>query len=171
MINVGLTTLRGFPKLPNLKKVSEWPRPCHMLCSVKPVQWLWTGLASFLCVAFVFRKLVIVFLAISLCSCPCLQLELSDNRISTGLGALVGCPKLTHLNLSGTKIKDLDALEALVSCCMTGWILLSLCVVNHPLLHLEVQSGDSACIDALIFVSAGERGKRQSPSGISASSN
>ena len=43
------------------------------------------------------------------------QLELSDNRISAGLNALVGCPRLTHLNLSGTKIKDLEALEALVS--------------------------------------------------------
>ncbi|XP_067130616.1 acidic leucine-rich nuclear phosphoprotein 32 family member A-like isoform X2 [Centruroides vittatus] len=60
LINVGLTSLKGFPKLPNLKK-----------------------------------------------------LELSDNRISGGLNLLQGSPKLTHLNLSGNKIKDLDTLEPL----------------------------------------------------------
>ncbi|XP_006823281.1 uncharacterized protein LOC100372942 isoform X2 [Saccoglossus kowalevskii] len=60
MINVGLTSLKGFPKLPNLRK-----------------------------------------------------LELSDNRISSGLHPLLGSPKLTHLNLSGNKIKDLDTLEPL----------------------------------------------------------
>ncbi|CAH1173642.1 unnamed protein product [Phaedon cochleariae] len=60
LINVGLTSLKGFPKLPNLRK-----------------------------------------------------LELSDNRIPKGLGFLESCPKLTHLNLSGNKIKDLDTLEPL----------------------------------------------------------
>jgi len=60
LINVGLTSLKGFPKLANLKK-----------------------------------------------------LELSDNRISGGLNLLHGSPKLTHLNLSGNKIKDLDTLEPL----------------------------------------------------------
>ncbi|XP_033213277.1 acidic leucine-rich nuclear phosphoprotein 32 family member A [Belonocnema kinseyi] len=60
LINVGLTSLKGFPKLPNLKK-----------------------------------------------------LELSDNRISGGLNLLSTSPKLTHLNLSGNKIKDLDTLEPL----------------------------------------------------------
>ncbi|EDO41464.1 predicted protein [Nematostella vectensis] len=60
MINVGLTTLKNFPKLPNLRK-----------------------------------------------------LELSDNRISSGLQNLTGSPKLTHLSLSGNKIKDLETLEPL----------------------------------------------------------
>jgi len=60
LINVGLTSLKGFPKLPNLKK-----------------------------------------------------LELSDNRISGGLNLLNGSPKLTHLNLSGNKIKDIETLEPL----------------------------------------------------------
>lgn len=60
LINVGLTTLKGFPKLPNLKK-----------------------------------------------------LELSDNRISNGLHYLHGSPNITHLNLSGNKIKEYDALEPL----------------------------------------------------------
>ncbi|XP_070521163.1 acidic leucine-rich nuclear phosphoprotein 32 family member A isoform X2 [Cardiocondyla obscurior] len=60
LINVGLTSLKGFPKLPSLKK-----------------------------------------------------LELSDNRISGGLNLLDSSPKLTHLNLSGNKIKDLDALQPL----------------------------------------------------------
>lgn len=60
LINVGLITLKGFPKLPNLKK-----------------------------------------------------LELSDNRISGGLNWLHGSPKLTHLNLSGNKIKDIETLKPL----------------------------------------------------------
>lgn len=62
LINVGLTSLKGFPKLPNLQK-----------------------------------------------------LELSDNRISNGLIVLKDCPKLSHLNLSGNKIRDLEALEPLKS--------------------------------------------------------
>lgn len=41
------------------------------------------------------------------------KLELSDNRISNGLNFLNGCKKLAHLNLSGNKIKDLDALKPL----------------------------------------------------------
>ncbi|KAI1280624.1 Acidic leucine-rich nuclear phosphoprotein 32 family member A [Halotydeus destructor] len=60
LINVGLTSLKGFPKLPTLKR-----------------------------------------------------LELSDNRISGGLNLLHGSPKLTHLNLSGNKIKDMDTLDPL----------------------------------------------------------
>merc|ERR1712071_414541 len=60
LINVGLTSLKGFPKLPNLRK-----------------------------------------------------LELSDNRISSGLNALHGSTKLTSLNLSGNKIRDLETLEPL----------------------------------------------------------
>ncbi|XP_023949435.2 acidic leucine-rich nuclear phosphoprotein 32 family member A isoform X2 [Bicyclus anynana] len=58
--NVGLTSLKGFPTLPKLRK-----------------------------------------------------LELSDNRISNGLNFLKGCKKLTHLNLSGNKIKDLETLQPL----------------------------------------------------------
>ncbi|XP_017149458.1 acidic leucine-rich nuclear phosphoprotein 32 family member A isoform X2 [Drosophila miranda] len=60
LINVGLTTLKGFPKLPNLKK-----------------------------------------------------LELSDNRISSGLNYLTTSPELQYLNLSGNKIKDLETLKPL----------------------------------------------------------
>ena len=60
LINVGLTSLKHFPILPNLKK-----------------------------------------------------LELSDNRISAGLEVLQSCPKLSHLNLSGNKIKDIETLDPL----------------------------------------------------------
>ncbi|XP_054431232.1 acidic leucine-rich nuclear phosphoprotein 32 family member E isoform X3 [Pteronotus mesoamericanus] len=43
------------------------------------------------------------------------KLELSNNRISGGLEVLAEkCPNLTHLNLSGNKIKDVSALEALM---------------------------------------------------------
>lgn len=60
LINVGLTSLKNFPKLPALRK-----------------------------------------------------LELSDNRISNGVSHLAGSPKLTHLNLSGNRIKDFDELKPL----------------------------------------------------------
>ena len=43
------------------------------------------------------------------------KLELSDNRISSGLAALKECPKLSHLSLSNNKLKDLESLEPLVS--------------------------------------------------------
>lgn len=62
LINVGLTSLKNFPKLQSLKK-----------------------------------------------------LELSDNRISSGLSHLLTSPKLTSLNLSGNKIKDFDELKPLAS--------------------------------------------------------
>ncbi|KAH9509594.1 Acidic leucine-rich nuclear phosphoprotein 32 member [Bulinus truncatus] len=62
LINLGLQSLEGFPKLGNLQK-----------------------------------------------------LELSDNRISGGLNHLAGCPNLTHLSLSGNKIKDFDVLDPLNS--------------------------------------------------------
>ena len=62
MINVGLTTLKGFPKLPNLRR-----------------------------------------------------LELSDNRIVSGLEYLSGnAKKLEYLNLCGNRFKDLESLEPLV---------------------------------------------------------
>ncbi|XP_038852147.1 acidic leucine-rich nuclear phosphoprotein 32 family member A isoform X1 [Salvelinus namaycush] len=42
------------------------------------------------------------------------KLELSDNRISGGLEVLAEkCPNLTHLNLSGNKMKDLSTIEPL----------------------------------------------------------
>ena len=44
-----------------------------------------------------------------------LQLDLSDNRISGNLEPLTPCPKMTHLSLSGNKIRDIDALVPLVS--------------------------------------------------------
>ncbi len=62
LINVGLTSLKGFPKLPDLKR-----------------------------------------------------LELSDNRIHNGLAVLQGSPAITHLNISGNKIKEFDVLEPLKS--------------------------------------------------------
>jgi len=41
------------------------------------------------------------------------KLDLSDNRISGGLEALTGCPKLEYIGLSGNPIKDKSALEPL----------------------------------------------------------
>jgi len=62
LINVGLATLRGFPKLACLKK-----------------------------------------------------LELSDNRLSDGMDYLTTCPQLTHLNLSGNRIKEVVDLAPLAN--------------------------------------------------------
>uniref|UniRef100_A0A8C4TJU5 Acidic leucine-rich nuclear phosphoprotein 32 family member n=1 Tax=Erpetoichthys calabaricus TaxID=27687 RepID=A0A8C4TJU5_ERPCA len=51
------------------------------------------------------------------------KLELSDNKISGGLDVLAeNLPKLTHLNLSGNKLRDISTLEPLVS------VLLCVCV-------------------------------------------
>jgi len=41
------------------------------------------------------------------------KLELSDNKISGNLNHLTVCPKLTHLSLSGNKIKEVDVLDPL----------------------------------------------------------
>ncbi|XP_065661990.1 acidic leucine-rich nuclear phosphoprotein 32 family member B isoform X2 [Hydra vulgaris] len=60
LINVGLTSLKGLPSLPLLRK-----------------------------------------------------LELSDNRITSGLELLLKTPQLTHLSLSGNKIKDIASLSPL----------------------------------------------------------
>lgn len=44
-----------------------------------------------------------------------MQLEVSDNTILGGLDSLAEkCPNLTHLNLSGNKIKELSSLQVLV---------------------------------------------------------
>ncbi|KYQ59627.1 Acidic leucine-rich nuclear phosphoprotein 32 family member A [Trachymyrmex zeteki] len=86
LINVGLTSLKGFPKLSSLKKMVN-------NCLYQ---------TNFL------------FSCIVSANCFCIvQLELSDNRISGGLNLLDSSPKLTHLNLSGNKIKDLDTLQPL----------------------------------------------------------
>ena len=93
LINVGLTTLKGFPKLPKLKR-----------------------------------------------------LELSDNRISNGLGALQDCPMLSHLNLSNNKIKDLEAIEPLV--CKNNLYLWHFHTINlfqksfDQLTHLDLFNND-----------------------------
>lgn len=41
------------------------------------------------------------------------KLDLSDNRLSGGLDALIGCPKLEYIGLSGNPIKDVTSLEPL----------------------------------------------------------
>lgn len=89
LINVGLTSMAGIPKLDKLKKVG-------------PVSWC----PRFLIWWTVFIKLMVLL---------SLQLELSDNRISGGLEVLAErLVNLTHLNLSGNKFKDISTLEPLV---------------------------------------------------------
>lgn len=42
------------------------------------------------------------------------QLQLGDNKLSGGLEALAGCPKLSVLGLAGNKIGELEDLKSLV---------------------------------------------------------
>lgn len=91
-INVGLMTVAHLPTLKKLKKVESIFATLNQVWCL-----LVSGFASFDC--WLVR-----------------QLELSDNRISGGLEVLAEkCPNLTHLNLSGNKIKDLSTIEPLVS--------------------------------------------------------
>jgi hypothetical protein len=79
LINVGLATLRGMPKLTALKR-----------------------------------------------------LELSDNKLVGSLDYLVAsCPSLTHLNLSGNKIKELNELEPLAKLAQLTNLDLFNCDVTH----------------------------------------
>lgn len=95
-INVGLTTVAHLPKLNKLKKVGVLHNTS-----------LWLKALRFL-------HILIVWID--------RQLELSDNRISGGLEVLANkCPNLTHLNLSGNKIKDLSTIEPLVSESLNTW--------------------------------------------------
>jgi acidic leucine-rich nuclear phosphoprotein 32 family member A/C/D len=81
--NVGLTTLKGFPKLPNLKKVF------YHFFFVNSFKLNFNNKTK--------TK----------------KIELSDNRISGGLEFLTSCPNIAQLNLSGNKIKELDAISPL----------------------------------------------------------
>ena len=71
-----------------------------------------------------------------------MQLEVSDNRLTGGLNALVGCPSLKHLNLSGNKIKDMAALEALV--CFSFYIYPLFCMFK---LFFQKQLGNLKSLD------------------------
>jgi len=77
------------------------------------ISFCWTTIfiVHVVCIIMIF---VFCMMIIGLVKCT-FQLELSDNRISAGLNNLSGCPNLTHLSLSGNKIKDLATLEPLVS--------------------------------------------------------
>uniref|UniRef100_A0A674NEZ1 Acidic leucine-rich nuclear phosphoprotein 32 family member n=1 Tax=Takifugu rubripes TaxID=31033 RepID=A0A674NEZ1_TAKRU len=60
------------------------------------------------------------------------KLELSDNRISSGLDVLAEkLPNLRHLNLSGNKLKDMSTLEPLV-CTQSNWCVEPLCSPPRP---------------------------------------
>uniref|UniRef100_A0A3B3ZBN7 Acidic leucine-rich nuclear phosphoprotein 32 family member n=1 Tax=Periophthalmus magnuspinnatus TaxID=409849 RepID=A0A3B3ZBN7_9GOBI len=61
------------------------------------------------------------------------KLELSDNRISGGLDVLAEkLPNLTHLNLSGNKLKDISTLEPLPPLCIPRFTV-------HPLYVLPCE--------------------------------
>lgn len=85
LINVGLTSLKGFPKLPNLKKLELSDNRLVRPHPRSP-------------------------------RCPRISRFQSDFflcRISSGLSNLSASTKLTHLNLSGNKIKDVEELKPL----------------------------------------------------------
>lgn len=90
LINVGLISVSNLPKLGKLKKVK--------------------------CFTFVHPRKSWIVVSVKITSVSTIfQLELSDNRISGGLDVLAEkLPNLTHLNLSGNKLKDISTLEPLV---------------------------------------------------------
>ena len=95
LINVGLMSVSNLPKLGKLKKVKH----LFIFHTIQKLKW---G-----------NKSVFFYNNLFLWSFP--QLELSDNRISGGLDVLAEkLPNLTHLNLSGNKLKDISTLEPLV---------------------------------------------------------
>lgn len=49
-----------------------------------------------------------------LCLCVWLQLQLGDNKLSGGLGALSECLHLSQLGLAGNKIGEIEDLKPLV---------------------------------------------------------
>ena len=59
---------------------------------------------------------------------------MSDNRISGGLNALSGCTALKSLNLSGNRIKELEALKPLAELAN---------LKNLDLFHCEVTNLDN----------------------------
>lgn len=94
LINVGLLSVSNLPKLGKVKKVNNDNNVSHFnVCVEAELRLVWTR---------------IIFFSV-------FQLELSDNRISSGLDVLAEkLPNLTHLNLSGNKLKDISTLEPLV---------------------------------------------------------
>lgn len=98
LINVGLTSLKGFPKLPNLKKLELSDN------RFVPSQYTINNIVGL--------KLVHLFeFIIHFFSVHFFRLH----RISNGLSNLSVSTKLTHLNLSGNKIKDVEELKPLES--------------------------------------------------------
>jgi hypothetical protein len=59
------------------------------------------------------------------------KLELSDNRISSGIDHLAGCARLTNLNLSNNRIRDLDSLAPLAKLENLTHLDLFNCEVTH----------------------------------------
>lgn len=79
------------------------------------------------------------------------QLELSDNRISSGLDVLAEkLPNLRHLNLSGNKLKDMSTLEPLV--CTHRRRCLSIVSLSHsPFFRREVVQKSSNLPEMTVF--------------------
>uniref|UniRef100_A0A4W5NDM5 Acidic leucine-rich nuclear phosphoprotein 32 family member n=1 Tax=Hucho hucho TaxID=62062 RepID=A0A4W5NDM5_9TELE len=111
LINVGLISASNLPKLGKLKKVREL-----VLDNCRSNEGEIEGLTEEF-VNLEFLSLINVGL-FSVSNLPKLgklkKLELSDNRISGGLDVLAEkLPNLTHLNLSGNKLKEFSTLEPL----------------------------------------------------------
>jgi len=106
LIKVGLTNLKNFPNLPNLTRVSKifWRAYLFLLHVFAPYQGYFESSLR-VCSSFRYSVFVPVYF----------QLELGENRITSGLQSLQGSPKLAHLSLSNNRIKDLETLEPLVS--------------------------------------------------------
>lgn len=97
LINVGLTSLKGFPKLPNLKKLELSDNRWIIYISLLGFWYI----IMMLCFYRNYKLLIF------------LLMRYLHFRITGGFDILETSPKLAYLNLSGNKIKDIESLESL----------------------------------------------------------
>lgn len=86
------------------------------------------------------------------------KLELSDNKIATGLTHLAGCPNITHLSLSGNKIKDFDVLSPLKDLHHLKSLDLFNCEVTN---HAEYREKVFGILSQLVFLDGFDKDEKE----------
>jgi len=86
------------------------------------------------------------------------KLELSDNKIATGLSHLAGCPNITHLSLSGNKIKDFDVLSPLKDLSHLKSLDLFNCEVTN---HAEYREKVFGILSQLVFLDGFDKDEKE----------
>jgi len=86
------------------------------------------------------------------------KLELSDNKITGGLGHLTCCPNITHLSLSGNKIKDFDVLDPLKDLAFLKSLDLFNCEVTN---HAEYREKVFGALTQLVFLDGFDKDEKE----------